>query len=90
MGTGLNIRPLARGDETEWRRLWTRYLEYYESTVTKQVYQKTFARLLSSAENEFHGLIAELDGRPTNLSQICGGRNNEQISRNRPSAENVG
>lgn len=68
MSTGLNIRPLARGDETEWRRLWTGYLEYYESTVTEQVYQKTFERLLSGAENEFHGLIAELDGRPIGLT----------------------
>ena len=31
--TDLTIRPLQSTDEADWRRLWTLYLEYYESSV---------------------------------------------------------
>ena len=64
----LNIRPLTTSDEPQWRRLWTGYLEYYESTVPEEVYATTFARLLSEDDNEFHGLIAELDGQAVGLT----------------------
>ena len=40
------IRPLRAEDEAEWRRLWTGYLEYYETSVPEEVYRTTFARLL--------------------------------------------
>ncbi|MGI9516907.1 MAG: GNAT family N-acetyltransferase [Pirellulaceae bacterium] len=63
----LTIRPLQVSDEANWRRLWTDYLEYYETELPEEVYQSTFQRLLSGGEHEFHGLIAELDGRPVGL-----------------------
>ncbi len=34
----LHIRSLQAEDEAEWRRLWTLYLDYYESTVPEEVY----------------------------------------------------
>ncbi len=63
----LEIRPLCAADEAAWRRLWTRYLEYYESTVPEAVYVSSFARLLSAQEHEFHGLIALSEGKPMGL-----------------------
>ncbi len=56
------IRPLEAGDEAEWRRLWTGYLEFYEASVTEEVYQTTFQRLLGDDAHDFHGLVAEQDG----------------------------
>jgi Acetyltransferases len=67
---GVTIRPLTATDEAEWRRLWTAYLEFYESSVSEEVYRTTFARLLAGnegADNEFRGLIAEVDGKPCGL-----------------------
>jgi len=64
----LSIRPLTAADEVEWRRLWTLYLEYYESTVEDVVYQTTFERLLSGEDNEFRGLIAVLGDRCVGLT----------------------
>ena len=64
----LRIRPLTRADEGAWRRLWTAYLEYYESTVPEDVYRTTFDRLLSEDPGEFHGLIAERGERPVGLA----------------------
>lgn len=63
----LIVRPLAKSDEPEWRRLWTGYLDYYETSVSEEVYQSSFARMLSNEDNEFHGMVAELDGKLVGL-----------------------
>ena len=64
----VTIRPLQAGDEAEWRELWTGYLEFYEASVPEEVYQTYFARLLSDDPQEFHGLVAEKDGRLIGLT----------------------
>ena len=64
----LHIRSILAEDEAHWRRLWTLYLDYYQSTVSEEVYTTTFSRLLSGEENQFTGLIALLDGRPIGLT----------------------
>jgi GNAT superfamily N-acetyltransferase len=62
------IRPLTAADEADWRRLWTGYLEYYETSVPEEVYCSTFARLLGSDPQDFHGLVAEQDGKLVGLA----------------------
>ena len=62
------IRPLTTADEAEWRRLWTGYLEFYESSVSEEVYRTTFARLLGDDARDFQGLVAERDGTPIGLT----------------------
>lgn len=61
------IRPLTQADESEWHRLWTGYLEYYETSVSEEVYETSFKRMLSDDDNEFHGMVAELDGKLVGL-----------------------
>lgn len=61
------IRPVEARDQAEWRRLWTAYLEFYEASVSAEVYETTFARLLSDDPWEFRGLLAVLEGRPVGL-----------------------
>ena len=41
----LTIRPIQPADYADWRRLWTAYLEFYETTVPDEVYDTTFKRL---------------------------------------------
>ena len=68
--TGVTIRPIRAEDESQWRRLWTAYLEFYESQVSEEVYQTTFARLLqgnAGVDNEYRGFLAEIDGKPVGL-----------------------
>ena len=57
------IRPIENRDYAEWRVLWTGYLEFYETSVEDEVYQTTFKRLLSDDPHDFHGLVAENDGK---------------------------
>ncbi len=62
------IRPLRAADEADWRRLWTGYLEFYKTSVSEQVYRTTFARLLGDDPQDFHGLVAERDGKLIGLT----------------------
>jgi len=62
------IRPLRAADEAEWRRLWTGYLEFYKASVPEEVYRTTFARLQGDDPHDFHGLIAEQDGKAIGLT----------------------
>jgi GNAT superfamily N-acetyltransferase len=68
MNSTTTIRPLTAADEAEWRRLWTGYLEYYETSVLEKVYRTTFARLLGDDPQDFHGLVAEQGGRLVGLT----------------------
>lgn len=63
----LTVRPLTAADEAAWRILWTGYLDYYETSVPEEVYQSSFARMLSDEDGEFHGMVAELDGKLVGL-----------------------
>lgn len=59
----LHIRHLTEDDQPEWRRLWTAYLEFYESSVSEQVYEATFNRILDPNEPNRNALVAEQNGR---------------------------
>ena len=63
----LIVRPLSVSDRAEWADLWTGYLEFYETAVSAEVYESTFARLLSDDTHSFNALVAELDGRLVGL-----------------------
>ncbi len=54
----LSIRPLRCEDESDWRQLWTLYLDYYKTSVAEVVYQTTWQRLLSGANYEYCGFMA--------------------------------
>ncbi len=62
------IRALTHDDRADWQRLWTGYLEYYETTVEADVYDTTFARLMGSDPYDFNGLVAEHDGKLVGLT----------------------
>lgn len=65
--SAVTIRPLARSDHAEWRRLWTAYLEFYEATVPEEVYASTWTRLFDDGKYEPSGYIAEVDGKAVGL-----------------------
>ena len=65
--TDIDIRALLREDEPEWRRLWTAYLTFYDSSVAEEVYATTFERLLSDDPWMPSSLVAEIGGKPVGL-----------------------
>ena len=66
----LIVRPLKETDASHWRRLWTAYLDFYETSVSEEVYATSFARLLSGNTGEYRGLFAEMSGRPVGLAHF--------------------
>ena len=60
--TDFTLRPLRAGDRAEWERLWTAYLEFYDASVPPEVYDTTFARLLSDGFWEPSALVFERTG----------------------------
>ena len=75
----LVIRPLRASDEAEWRRLWTLYLEYYESTLPEEVYRSSFDRMLSGEVNEYRGMLAIRGDQPIGLVHYLFHRDGWQI-----------
>jgi GNAT superfamily N-acetyltransferase len=61
MKNDITIRPLIQSDEADWRRLWTAYLEFYESSVPEAVYLSTFERLIDASNTRQCAALA-LDG----------------------------
>ena len=66
----LTIRRLTAEDQPEWRRLWSLYLDFYQTSVPEIVYRTTFARLLSGDPNEFGGLIATRGNRSVGIAHF--------------------
>ncbi|HLQ19612.1 MAG TPA: GNAT family N-acetyltransferase [Tabrizicola sp.] len=62
------IRQLTSQDENQWRKLWTGYLDFYETSVPDRVYTTTFARLLGSDPRDFSALVADRDGQLVGLA----------------------
>lgn len=67
MGAAPRIRPLEAADRADWDRLWTAYLDFYETQLPMQVYDITFQRLLDPDPASFRCLIAEAEGQPRGL-----------------------
>ena len=63
----ITTRPIEAADASEWRRLWTGYLQFYETTVAEDVYKTTFARLLSAEHPRQNGMLALQGGHPVGL-----------------------
>ena len=64
----LLVRPLRREDEAGWRRLWHDYLAFYETDLPDEIYATSFERLLGNDPQDYHGLVAESDGRIVGLA----------------------
>ncbi|MCF6302510.1 MAG: GNAT family N-acetyltransferase [Devosiaceae bacterium] len=61
------IRDLTRADKPEWQSLWAAYIKFYKTSLSPQMHDLAFERLLSEDENEFQGMLARIDGKPAGL-----------------------
>ncbi len=63
----VTIRPLRATDKAEWSELWRAYLAFYETDLSDQIYDTTFARLTDPAHKAQFAFVAEQDGKLTGL-----------------------
>ena len=66
----ITIRPLAADDKPAWTQLWRAYLAFYETELPEDIYDTYFERLLGDDPQDFHGLIAEVEGKPVGLTHF--------------------
>ncbi|WP_171122251.1 MULTISPECIES: GNAT family N-acetyltransferase [unclassified Ruegeria] len=64
----LTIRALRPEDRPEWQEMWHDYLAFYETTVSAEIYDSTFARLLADDPHDFSCFVAEKDGQLIGLT----------------------
>lgn len=64
------VRALRASDREQWAPLWRAYLEYYETTVSDEVYDTCFTRMLGDDAHDFNGLVAEVDGKLVGLTHF--------------------
>jgi GNAT superfamily N-acetyltransferase len=62
MAVNIEIRAVTASERAAWEPLWKGYLDFYKTTVPKEVYDTTWVRLQNSAE-AMHLLGAYVDGR---------------------------
>ncbi len=62
------IRGLRPEDRPEWAEMWRDYLAFYETSVTDEVYDTLFDRLLGDDPQNFSCFVAELDGKLIGLT----------------------
>ena len=66
----VTTRPLTAHDQAQWRVLWTEYLSFYESSVSEEVYQVTFGRLIDPHRPEQVCFVAEKNGELIGLVHV--------------------
>ncbi|CAD0185358.1 aminoalkylphosphonic acid N-acetyltransferase [Ruegeria sp. THAF57] len=64
----LTIRALRPEDRPAWQEMWHDYLAFYETTVSAEIYDSTFARLLADDPHDFSCFVAEKDGHLLGLT----------------------
>ncbi len=66
----VKVRPLTRADRSEWGRLWEAYLAFYGTTRPAEIYDTYFERLLGDDPQDFHALVADMDGHLVGLTHF--------------------
>ena len=52
------LRELNKDDFDSWRRLWSVYLAFYNTSLNDLIYETTFARLVSKDNTSQNGIVA--------------------------------
>lgn len=63
------IREIQAEDKAQWRELWNGYNQFYQSTVSEDVTEKTWQRMLSE-HSSIGGRVAVVNGEVKGFAHI--------------------
>ena len=63
----VDIHPLRANDRAAWDVMWAAYLAFYETELTQDIFDRTFARLTDETHPTMSAHIATLDQEPVGL-----------------------
>lgn len=79
MSSAVQVRPVECNDYDEWHTMWTKYLEFYESSVAPEIYPSTFGRFFLDEEYEPNCFVATKDNKIVGLVHFMAHRHNWRI-----------
>ena len=56
--SGFKLRKLNKYDFDRWKRLWSVYLAFYDTSLNELIYKTTFERLVSKDNTAQNGIVA--------------------------------
>jgi len=56
--SGFKLRKLNKDDFDKWKRLWSVYLAFYDTSLNELTYETTFARLISKDNTAQNAIVA--------------------------------
>ena len=56
--SGFKLRELNENDFDRWKRLWSAYLAFYDTTLDDIIYKTTFGRLVASDNTAQNATVA--------------------------------
>ncbi len=57
----INIKPLTEMTYQQWLPLWQGYLDFYQSILSDEVKQNTWAKLTDPNQSHIYGFVACID-----------------------------
>lgn len=80
MSNEVTVRRIEKADFEAWKKMWTKYLEFYKSSVKPEVYQSTFDRFFENGEFEPNCFVAVQDDQLVGLVHFMYHRHNWHIA----------
>jgi len=80
MSSEIIIRSIQSADFDAWKTMWTKYLEFYKSSVQPEVYQSTFGRFFEQGEFEPNCFVAIQNGQLVGLVHFLYHRHNWHVA----------
>lgn len=65
----IELKPASLEMESDWRRLWGLYLEFYETNKPEEVYASAWARILDP-QSPMYSIMAFADGKAVGLTNF--------------------
>ncbi len=63
----VDIQKLSINDKQCWTSLWDTYLKFYNTRLSEEIFQITFARLIDDENMDCEGYIAYVDGNAAGI-----------------------
>lgn len=60
--SGVVVRPLQQQDKQQWWELFRDYITWYKASVSDEVVELTWQRIMAGGEGNHQALVAEGDG----------------------------
>ena len=77
----ITIREIEKDDFLIWSNLWEKYLDFYETKLTKEIFKNSFQRMIDPKEEDLYGFLGVLNGEPVGLAHIILHHHNWKIEK---------